>query len=76
VGSDLTTLKVADLMARKPVSCAPDDTVQVAAQKMRDAHVSSLGVVKDGALVGIVTTRDSRSACWPRGVTARFPWPR
>ncbi len=57
-GSDLTTLKVADLMARKPVSCAPDDTVQIAAQKMRDAHVSSLGVVKDGVLVGIVTTRD------------------
>ncbi len=57
-GSDLTTLKVADLMSRKPVSCAPEDTVQEAARMMREARVSSLGVVKDGELVGIITTRD------------------
>lgn len=57
-GNDLATQRVADLMARRPVECSPDATVTEAAQMMRDAHVSSLGVVREGRLVGIVTTRD------------------
>jgi len=57
--SDLTTLKVADLMARKPVTCAVTDSVRQAAVKMRDARISSLGVLDEvGRFVGIVTTRD------------------
>ncbi|MGB3313604.1 MAG: putative nucleotidyltransferase substrate binding domain-containing protein [Albidovulum sp.] len=58
-GSDLATRRVGDLMARDPVTCAPDTTVAAAARQMRDAHVSSLGVTDpDGTLLGIVTTRD------------------
>ncbi|WP_103334467.1 DUF294 nucleotidyltransferase-like domain-containing protein [Pseudotabrizicola formosa] len=57
-GGDLTTQKVGDLMARKPVIIGPQDSVRLAAQKMRDARVSSLGVVEDGQFLGIVTTRD------------------
>ncbi len=56
--NDLTTLKVADLMSRKPLTCAPDTSITDAARVMRDAHVSSLGVVADDRLAGIVTTRD------------------
>ena len=56
--SDLTTLKVADLMARRPVSCPPGTPVRQAARMMRDAHVSSLGVVEGERLLGIVTVRD------------------
>ena len=56
--SDLTTQKVVDLMARKPVICAPGDSIRVAAMKMRDAGVSSLGVVEGESFLGIVTTRD------------------
>ncbi len=56
--TDLTTLKVADLMARKPVTCGPDTPVREAAGLMRDAHVSSLGVTEGERLVGIVTVRD------------------
>jgi CBS domain-containing protein len=56
--ADLTTRKVADLMARAPVTVAPDDSVRHAAEVMRDSHVSSLGVVAGGDFVGIVTTRD------------------
>lgn len=55
---DLTTRKVADLMARRPVTCAPGDSVREAARRMREARVSSLGVVEGGRLVGIVTVRD------------------
>ncbi|TGD66447.1 cyclic nucleotide-binding/CBS domain-containing protein [Tabrizicola sp. WMC-M-20] len=57
-GADLTTQKVGDLMARKPVVVGPHETVRAAARLMRDARVSSLGVVEDGRFLGIVTTRD------------------
>jgi len=57
--TDLATMKVADLMARRPVACSPDTSIAEAARMMRDAHVSSLGVTDAaGALLGIVTTRD------------------
>jgi CBS domain-containing protein len=57
--SDLATLKVADLMSRKPVTCTPETPVGEAARVMRDRGISSLGVVDgDGRLIGIVTTRD------------------
>ncbi|MDZ4134401.1 MAG: DUF294 nucleotidyltransferase-like domain-containing protein, partial [Paracoccaceae bacterium] len=71
--SDLTTLKVADLMARKPVTCAPSDTVRAAAIKMRDSHVSSLGVVEDGVFVGIVTTRDLSGRVVAAGLEGAVP---
>ena len=59
VSTDIATQKVVDLIARKPLSCAPDTTVMAAARMMRDAHVSSLGVVDAGEnLLGIVTQRD------------------
>lgn len=57
-GNDLATIKVADLLARSPVTCAPETGIAEAARMMRDAHVSSLGVTEEGRLVGIVTTRD------------------
>ncbi|MCB2130311.1 MAG: cyclic nucleotide-binding/CBS domain-containing protein [Rhodobacteraceae bacterium] len=57
--ADLTALKVSELMARDPVTCAPGTSITTAARTMRDAGVSSLGIVEDGnRLVGIVTTRD------------------
>ncbi len=55
---DLAALRVGDLMARAPVTCAPETPIAEAARIMRAAHVSSLGVVRDGALVGLVTIRD------------------
>ena len=59
VSTEIATQKVADLVARKPLSCTPETTVLTAARLMRDAHVSSLGVVDPGeTLLGIVTQRD------------------
>jgi CBS domain-containing protein len=53
------SLKVSELLARKPVSCRPETTVAEAAKAMRDEHVSSLGVTEEGGrLLGIVTVRD------------------
>ncbi|MFC7704380.1 DUF294 nucleotidyltransferase-like domain-containing protein [Plastorhodobacter daqingensis] len=72
-GSDLTTLRVADLMARHPVTCAPDTPVQEAARRMRDARVSSLGVVRDEELLGIVTVRDLSNRVLAAGLPAQTP---
>jgi CBS domain-containing protein len=70
---DLTTLKVGDLMARKPVTVSVGDTIRQAAQKMRDAHVSSLGVVEGDAFVGIVTTRDMTNKVLAGGLDPSMP---
>ena len=56
--ADLTTLKVADLMARSPVTLPPEATVTQAAQLMRERHVSSIAVTREQTLLGLVTTRD------------------
>lgn len=58
--ADISTHKVADLIARAPLSCSPSTTVAEAARLMRDHHVSSLGVTHpaNGRLLGILTLRD------------------
>ncbi|WP_370206960.1 DUF294 nucleotidyltransferase-like domain-containing protein [Pararhodobacter marinus] len=57
-GTDLSTLKVSDLMARAPVTLPPDASVTEAAQIMRDRHISSIAVTRGEALKGLITTRD------------------
>ncbi|QYK41312.1 MAG: cyclic nucleotide-binding/CBS domain-containing protein [Paracoccaceae bacterium] len=70
---DLTTMKVGDLMARKPVTVSPHDPIRLAAQRMRDAHVSSLGVVDGNRFVGILTTRDMTNKVVASGIDAGSP---
>ncbi|MDO9641361.1 MAG: DUF294 nucleotidyltransferase-like domain-containing protein [Pseudotabrizicola sp.] len=72
-GGDLTTQKVGDLMARKPVIIGPQDSVRMAAQKMRDAKVSSLGVVQGGHFLGIITTRDMTNRVLADGLDPATP---
>jgi len=72
-GADLTTQKVADLMARKPVTIGPDDAIRSAAVKMRDNHVSSLGVVEDDVFMGIITTRDMTNKVLALGLDPASP---
>jgi CBS domain-containing protein len=56
--ADLTTIRVADLMAPSPVTCAPRTPLVEAARVMRDRRISCLCVTEDDRLVGIVTVRD------------------
>ncbi|MFN4160021.1 MAG: DUF294 nucleotidyltransferase-like domain-containing protein [Gemmobacter sp.] len=72
-GPSLTTMKVGDLMARRPVTVGPDDPIRMAAQKMRDAHVSSVGVVEGDRFLGIVTTRDMTNKVVASGIDAFGP---
>ncbi|MDZ7713126.1 MAG: DUF294 nucleotidyltransferase-like domain-containing protein [Rhodovibrio sp.] len=55
---DLGTSRVSELMAGAPVTCTPDTPVREAAQMMAERRISSLCVVDDGKLAGIVTVRD------------------
>ncbi|MEY3307689.1 MAG: hypothetical protein RLZZ413_1727 [Pseudomonadota bacterium] len=71
--SDLTTRKVADLMARNIVVIAPDQSIAAAARMMRDAHISSLGVVQGDRFLGIVTTRDMTNKVLAGGMDAGQP---
>ncbi len=70
---DLATMRVADLMATDPVACAPEVSIAEAAQLMRDRHVSCLGVVDEGRLVGIVTTRDMTHRALAGGIDPTRP---
>lgn len=56
--NDLATSRVDTLMARNPLTCAPDTNVQEAARMMRDHRVSSLCVLDSEKLAGILTIRD------------------
>lgn len=71
--ADVSTLKVADLIARKPLSCAPDTPVAEAARMMRDAHISSLGVTEGEQLVGILTVRDLANKVLAEGRSGTTP---
>ena len=54
----LATTRIEELMVRGPLICTPDETVQEAARRMRDHRISSLCVIENGKLSGIVTMRD------------------
>ena len=51
-------MKIAEIMSSDVQLVGPDDTVQMAAQKMEEADVGFLPVGKDDRLVGMVTDRD------------------
>ncbi len=55
----LSELQVKDIMTRDPITAAPDDTVEHAAQIMLENTISGLPVVDDqGEVVGILTQSD------------------
>jgi CBS domain-containing protein len=56
--SDLASTEVATIMARTPITLAPEDTVKAAAQKMHAAGISSLCITEGDGLLGIITTGD------------------
>ncbi len=73
VGGNLLRLRVSDLVSRGPVTAPPGLSLREAADLMTRERVSSLLVVADGALAGIVTDRDLRSRCIAAGMVADAP---
>ncbi|TSE36471.1 putative nucleotidyltransferase substrate binding domain-containing protein [Tepidimonas charontis] len=64
----LATLPVRALLRRAPVTVAPDTPIHTAARLMRDERVSSLLVVHENRLIGLVTDRDLRNRVLAAGL--------
>ncbi|UFM66538.1 DUF294 nucleotidyltransferase-like domain-containing protein [Paracoccus sp. MA] len=72
--SDLGLLKVGDLIGRQaPLACTPETPAIEAARAMRDARVSSIGVLDGERLVGLVTIRDISNRIVAEGRDVNVP---
>lgn len=60
-GTAVLKTTVGELVRREPLWVAPETSIRAAAQTMRDERVSSLLVMSDDRLVGIMTDRDLRN---------------
>jgi CBS domain-containing protein len=56
-------------LVRRPITVAPTTTIREAAQLMRDQRVSSVLLVEQGHLFGLVTDRDLRNRAVAQGWT-------
>ncbi len=54
----LSKTKVSDAMTKEVITISPDALLEEAAVLMRDNKISTLAVVRDGKLVGIITESD------------------
>lgn len=61
------------LIARAPLSLPPDASIQMGAQAMRDAGVSSVLLMQGPRLHGIVTDRDLRNRVVAQGLSPALP---
>ncbi len=69
---NLLTIPVAEIISRQPVTLPPDATISSAARLMAEHRISSILVVEDECLRGIVTDRDLRSRVIAAGVS--YEW--
>jgi len=56
--TDLTQVRVGDVMTRDVLSLVPDDDVVAAARLMGEKRIRHVPVVEDGNVVGVVGIRD------------------
>lgn len=70
---NLITTPVSALVKRTAVSLPPHTTIREAAQTMRDERVSSVLIVRDGVLFGLVTDRDLRNRVVAAGLDTSRP---
>ncbi len=70
---NLLTMPVSALCKRAPVTLPPSASIRAAAERMQDQRVSSLLVVEDGRLLGIVTDRDLRNRVLAQGLDTARP---
>jgi CBS domain-containing protein len=67
-GGGLMTVQVSDLLSRPLFSATPNTSIREAARIMTDARVSSLMIMDEGRLAGMITDRDLRSRCILEGL--------
>jgi len=69
----LTALQVADLMAKRPITCTPEATITDVARLMRDHVISSVVVMQEDRLAGIITAHDLTNKVLAEGLTGAVP---
>jgi CBS domain-containing protein/beta-phosphoglucomutase-like phosphatase (HAD superfamily) len=57
-GTQLTEMRVSDLMTRSVVTCAPEDSVAAVASVMTQRRIRHLPVIVDGLVVGLISIGD------------------
>lgn len=70
---NLTTIPLSEIIAHAPVTLPSTATVLEAARLMTQERVSSLMIVDDGRLTGIITDRDLRSRVLAKGLSVHQP---
>ncbi len=70
---NLMAVSLADLVTREPVALSPEASIRQAAKTMGDNRISSILVIADGSLRGIVTDRDLRSRVIAAGLSYDRP---
>ena len=70
---NLITTPVKDLIKREPVSISPSASILETARKMADQRVSSILVIAQGQLAGIVTDRDLRNRVVAEALDVNLP---
>lgn len=68
-----TVTQVRDLLNRDPVLVESDVSIRVAAQEMSVENVSSILIVENGELCGIVTDKDLRKRVLVEGLDSALP---
>ena len=71
--SNLMTMNTGALNQTRVVSAAPDTSIQEVARIMNDERVSSLMIMENEHLLGMVTLRDLRSRCLAVGLPTDRP---
>ncbi|MEL0612235.1 DUF294 nucleotidyltransferase-like domain-containing protein [Marinomonas arenicola] len=72
-GISLMTCPIMSLLRRKPITIAIDGNIRMAAKMMADNKVSSLLIMENDALVGILTDRDLRNRVVAAGLDYDTP---
>ncbi len=70
---NLMTTRIGDLINRDPIFTSPSSTIRETARMMSDERVSSILVVAQGQLAGIVTDRDLRNRVVADGLDYDMP---
>jgi acetoin utilization protein AcuB len=56
--SGLPDCTVAEVMSGEPLTCSPNDAIDVIARRIQDLRIGCLPVVSDGVLIGVITVTD------------------
>lgn len=70
---NLLTQELQHLIKREATTCSPRESIREAAQRMQAASTSSILLVEDGVLWGIVTDRDMRNRVVASGLSVDEP---